>query len=343
VRDGRPIRVGIVGFGRAGRVHLDAWRAVAGVEVVAVCDPSPEAVVAARAMGLPIVSDAQELFAARSLDAVSIAVPPAQHAPLAIAALEQGLDVLCEKPLATHGPAAMRMVQTAARTGRHLLLATKFRHVGDLVATRALIAAGTIGEPVGFEVEFTSRVDMRQRWNARRHVSGGGVIIDNGCHAFDIVSFLFGAVGRVHATHYRPVQPLAVEDSAIILVEGSRGLLGRVELSWSLTTQRETYVVVHGTEGSIDVGWRRSRLRLHGRPERPLDAGHYDRHACHTTMMNAFVGVVSGRRRPWISPGECLRMVAAVDAAYRSLRSGRWVSVDTANAWDTRERLRAQA
>ncbi len=338
-----PFRVGIVGLGRAGRVHLDAWRAVPGVQIAAVCDPSPEIVATARTEGLRALTDAQELLAESALDAVSIAAPPAQHAPLAIAALERDLHVLCEKPLAIQGPSAMRMMQAAARGGRQLLLATKFRHVPDLVTARGLIAGGVIGEPLAFEVDFSSRVDMRERWNARRSISGGGVIIDNGCHAFDIVSFLFGTVTRVLATSLKPAQHLPVEDSATIMVEVSRGLVGRIDLSWSLATQRETYVMIHGTKGSIDIGWRQSRIRLHGDEPRALSGGVYDRHASHVAMMEAFVGVLAGTRRPWISPGECLRTVAAVEASYHSLRSGSWVPVDTMGVCDAQMPMRARA
>jgi predicted dehydrogenase len=343
VTSGAPLRVGVVGLGRAGRMHLDAWRAVPGVQVVAVCDRSPEVLAAARAEGLVAVGDPETLFRNGILDAVSIAAPPAQHAPLAIAALERGLDVLCEKPLSIEGPSAMRMMQASARTGRKLLLATKFRHVPDVVAARGLIAGGAIGEPLAFEIDFSSRVDMTGRWNARRSVSGGGVIIDNGCHAFDIVAFLFGTVTRVHATCLKPRLALPVEDSATIMVEVTHGLIGRIDLSWSLATQRETYVMIHGTEGSIDIGWRQSRLRPHGREPRPLSAGRYDKYASHVAMMEAFVGVMAGRRRPWISPGECLRTVAAVEAAYHSTRSGGWVPVDTMGVCDTQIALRASA
>ena len=338
-----PLRVGVVGLGRAGRVHLDAWRAVPGVHVAAVCDPSPDAVAVARAEGLHAVSDPSELFAKIPLDAVSIATPPAQHAPLAIAALEEGLHVLCEKPLAIQGPSAMRMMQAAARTGRQLLLATKFRHVPDLIVARGLVAGGAIGEPLAFEIDFSSRVNMAGRWNARRSIAGGGVIIDNGCHAFDIVAFLFGTVTRVLATCLKSAQALPVEDSATVLVEVTPDLIGRIDLSWSLATQRETYVMIHGTEGSIDVGWRQSRLRLHGREPRPLGAGLYDRHTSHVAMMEEFVGVLAGKRRPWISPGECLRTVAAVEASYQSLRSGSWVPVDTMGVCDTQVPARARA
>jgi predicted dehydrogenase len=343
VTPGAPLRVGVVGLGRAGRVHLDAWREVPGVQVAAVCDPAPEVVAAARAEGLEAVADPEALFASGSLDAVSIAAPPAQHAPLAIAALERGLHVLCEKPLAIQGPSAMRMMQASARTGRQLLLATKFRHVPDVVAARGLIAGGAIGEPLAFEIDFSSRVDMASRWNARRSVGGGGVIIDNGCHAFDLVAFLFGTVTRVHATCLKPLQALPVEDSATVLVEVTRGLIGRIDLSWSLATQRETYVMIHGTKGSIDLGWRQSRLRLHGREPRLLNAGRYDKHSSHAAMMQAFVGVTAGKRRPWISPGECLRTVAAVEAAYHSVRSGGWVPVDTMGVCEMQAPLRASA
>ena len=90
------MRVGVIGLGRAGRVHLEAWRAVPGAEVVAVVDPSPAVVNAARMEGLRATADTSELLATRGIDAVSICAPPMHHAALTIAALEHGLHVLCE-------------------------------------------------------------------------------------------------------------------------------------------------------------------------------------------------------------------------------------------------------
>jgi predicted dehydrogenase len=334
---GDDMRVGIIGLGRAGKVHLDAWRAVPQVEVAAVCDPVPAVRRWARERGIAAYADPAEMFERAALDAVSICSPPAFHAPIALACFQRGLDVLCEKPLAINGRAALRMAQAATRRGRVLLLATKFRHVPDLAAARDLVAAGAIGEPVAFEIDFSSMVDMRGRWNARRALAGGGVIIDNGCHAFDIVSYLFGTVTRVHATRLKPVQDIPVEDSATILVGAGRGLVGRIDLSWSLQTGRETYVTIYGARGTIEVGWRGSRLKVAGEPVREIGPG-YDKHEAHRRMMEAFVRVVAGRARPWISPGEGLRTVAAVEAAYHSLRSGSWVPVDTMGLCDARPR-----
>ena len=336
------MNVAIIGFGRAGQVHFEAWQATPGARVVAIADPSAEVRRSARALGLRAFSDPLDMMQHTRLDIVSICSPPVQHARLAIAALGHGVDVLCEKPLATHGPAALHMTQTAVLYGRRLLLATKFRHVPDLVAARERLAAGAIGEPIGFEIAFSSAVDMTGRWNARRALSGGGVIIDNGCHAFDIVGFLLGRVSRVHATRLRAVQPIGVEDSATILVDAGRGVIGRIDLSWSFDLNRPSFVTVHGTRGTIEVGWKGSVLRRPGAPPEPIGSG-YDRADCHRRMMASVQELMLGRGEPWITAGEALRTVAAVEASYHSLRSGGWVPVDVMGVCGTRRARRATA
>jgi predicted dehydrogenase len=336
------MRVGIVGLGRAGRIHLQAWETVPDAKVGAIADRSVEVRRWARQVGLRAYADPLEMIAEEPLDAVSICTPPASHAPVAIACLERGLDVLCEKPLAIDGRDALKMLRTSTRHRHHLLLATKFRHVPDLVRARELITQGEIGEPVAFEIDFSSVVDMSQRWNSRRTAAGGGVIIDNGCHAFDIVAFLFGTVSRVHATRLKPLQDLSVEDSATILVSAGRGLVGRIDLSWSLSTGRGSYVTVYGSEGTIEVGWRGSCLRPVGRPPVQIGTG-YDKAEAHRRMLASFSALVAGAASPWISPGECLRTVAAVEAAYRSLNSGAWVQVDMARMRARRPSLEASA
>jgi predicted dehydrogenase len=337
------MRVGIIGLGRAGTVHLEGWRGVPNAEVVAAADPSPVSRRKARAAGIRPYVDPAEMIARETLDAVSICTPPANHASFAVACLEQGLHVLCEKPLATTVGAALRMLRTATRVRRNLLLATKFRHVPDLATARKLIAEGAIGEPVAFEIDFSSMVDMTRRWNSSRPLAGGGVIIDNGCHAFDIVSYLFGTVSRVLATRLKQVQETAgVEDSATVLVAAGRGLIGRIDLSWSLATGRETYVTVYGSRGTIEIGWRGSRIRVAGKPPRDIGPG-YDKGDAHRRMFTCFTGVVAGEQRPWISAGECLRTVAAVDAAYRSLSWGGWVQVDMVGMRSVRASAQALA
>jgi predicted dehydrogenase len=219
------------------------------------------------------------------------------------------------------------MLGRAVEAERHLVLATKFRHVPDVVRARDLVAAGDIGEVVTFEIVFSSVVDIGQRWNVRPAEAGGGVIIDNGCHAFDIVTFLFGPVARVHATRLKAGQAIAVEDTATLLVDAGQGVIGRIDLSWSIATHRESYITIRGTRGTIEIGWRGSQIRVGQGVPRPLGGG-YDKHDAHRRMMTAFRDVVTAGHTPWITAREAMRTVAAVDAAYRSLGSGAWEGID---------------
>lgn len=326
-----PLRVAIIGLGRAGAVHLDAWKATPGIELVAVCDPAVAARRAAVEQGLVAYADLESMLNAERLHAVSICSPPMEHAAQALASFERGLHVLCEKPLAVGTREALSMLRGATRRRCQLLLATKFRHVPDLVRARELIRNGTIGDPLAFEVSFCAPVDMSRRWNSQPNRSGGGVLIDNGCHAFDLISFLFGSVTRVNATLLKPLQRLAVEDSVTVQVEAQNGVIGRVDLSWSLAIGRETYVVIHGARGTMEIGWRSSVLKLPGQDWRQIGEG-YDKARAHREMAACFKQVITNSRRRWISALECLRTVAAVDAAYRSVRSGGWEWVDVDEA-----------
>lgn len=320
------MRVAIVGLGRAGLVHLEASRTVPGVELVAVYDPAPEARGTAAAAGIEAYTNLERMLSTERLDAVTICAPPADHAALALACLERGLHILCEKPLAMSTRDAVEMFDTARRHGRSLLVASKFRHVPEVNLVRDLIHSGKLGEPVSFAVSFCSPVDMSGRWNADPARAGGGVIIDNGCHAFDILYFLFGSVTRVHTTQLKPVQRLGVEDSATVRIWAGEGVIGNVDLSWSWSTGRDTYLVVQGTRGAVELGWHGSRLKLEGQEWRDIGKP-YSKLDAHQRMHAHFLESLAAGREPWIHPLECVRAVAAVEAAYRSLHSGSWERV----------------
>lgn len=325
------MRTGIVGFGRAAAFHLEAVRLVPDVEVVAACDPELEGRERAHKQGLRAYASLEAFLDQERLDAAIVCTPPSDHAEVVIACVERGLHVLCEKPLALSTWDVIRMLQTANHEQRKVLVASKFRHVPEVARVREMLAAGELGVPISFEISFCSPVDMSGRWNAQRCRSGGGVIRDNGCHAFDIVSFLFGSIRRVYATRLRALQPLAVEDSATVQVWADDDVIGKVDLSWSLAPPRDSYLVVHGSRGSVEVGWRTASVKLADQPRREI-GGAYDKIEAHRIMHASFIESVDNGGRPWITATECLQVVATVDAAYRSLESGtsEWVAIQGA-------------
>jgi len=88
---------------------------------------------------------------------------------------------------------------------------------------------------------------------------------------------------------------------------------------------------VHGSEGSIEIGWNASRFRVGNHPWKELPGGRYDKIGSHRRMHECFAGAIAkpAKAEPWISSVEALRTVAAVDAAYRSLETDAWETVDT--------------
>lgn len=112
-----PLKVGVVGIGWAGQQHIKAYKDIAGVELVAVAAMEEDLLASLKAeYSIPhTFARWEDLIELEGLDAVSVAVPTFLHAPIAIAALERGLHVLSEKPLARNGEEGLQMVEAARK------------------------------------------------------------------------------------------------------------------------------------------------------------------------------------------------------------------------------------
>ncbi len=322
----KEFRVGIIGLGRIGAAHVEAWDSLEGARMVAACDSSEDARTAAAKRGLDVYTDAASMLKSANLDAVSICAPPNQHQPLAEICFEAGVPVLCEKPLAADGAAASQLVESAHRHRSRFQLATKFRHVPELQLAKQLMLDGAIGSPLTYRIEFSGPVDMSQRWNSNRAMSGGGVLIDNGSHALDLSRFLFSRIDSVMAVNLKAMQKLDVEDSSLILASTECGVTGKIMLSWSMKPDGQDYMVVQGAKGHIAVGWKEAWLRVDGKAPEKIGNG-YDKNDAHRRMMSMFRDFAKGENAGWISEEEALSSALVTDAAYESIRSGRWIEV----------------
>lgn len=317
-----------MGFGRIADTHLEAWQANEGVRVTSVVDNSPLARERARHLGLRAYDTVDEILKNESLDAVSICSPPAFHTSQAIRLMQSGVAVLCEKPLATDLASAQELVDGAAESGAVFQLATKFRHVPDIRKARDLIRHGIIGEPLTFHVEFCGAVDMSNRWNSQSELSGGGVLIDNGCHAVDTVRFLLSGIVKIQGVPLRPVQRLDVEDSAMMLATTECGATGKITLSWSMKSWSDYYISIQGTRGMIQIGWKKSYLHVEGEAPVEIGAG-YSKLGAHKRMMGMFRDLVrtGNADEAWISYEDALASSTVMEAAYRSMQTLRWARV----------------
>ncbi len=181
-----------------------------------------------------------------------VCTPPVTHADIACHFLRRGIHVLCEKPLSIDLRGARLMALEAARGRGPSSPWPRSSATSTTWSTRrSLIASGAIGEVVLFENVFTARVDMAARWNSDPAVCGGGVLIDNGTHSVDLMRYFLGALAEVQAVEGQRIQGLPVEDTVACSSATPPGVLGSIDLSWSVSKETDSYLTVYGTEGTI--------------------------------------------------------------------------------------------
>ncbi|MDT5294649.1 MAG: hypothetical protein QOJ76_1529 [Acidobacteriota bacterium] len=269
------VGVGIIGTGFARTTQLPAWRACAGARVVAVASGRREnAEAAAREFGIPFVaSDWREVVARKDVDIVSIVTPPVTHAEMALAALDAGKAVLCEKPLAMDARETRRMLARARETGRLALVDHELRFLPARIRMREMILGGEIGRVR--HAKFLFRADSRavadRPWNWWSDVrAGGGALGAIGSHAVDALHSLLGThVSHVSAaltTHVRErreepsgeTRRVTTDDEASMLLDFADGgaaerATGVVAISMAEAGGPEHSIEVFGTEGALRV------------------------------------------------------------------------------------------
>ena len=261
------MRIGIVGCGGIGRTHMNAWLA-AGHRPVAVCDSvAALANTLAAQSDATVYTDAATMFGTAQLDIVSICTPPALHASLSIAALQSGIHVLCEKPLAVTTDECHAMIAAAQQANRILSVGFCHRFQPHIEVMKAQIAAGLIGDVIMFRNRFIGHMaNPEQRWFSDPALAGGGVMVDTCVHSVDLFRHLIGDAVQVHAsavTRTTALGPaLRVEDTAVITLVSATGVIGVIEASWR-TPPGEWVVTVNGTAGYLSMDYATMQL-THG-------------------------------------------------------------------------------
>lgn len=323
------LKFGLIGAGGIAQTWAQAFERSETAELVAVADVR-SGVAAALAEGLGARSyESHEVMAKKekSLDAVVICTPPATHPEIANYFLTRKVHVLCEKPLSIDSTSARAMQATAKENGVTLTMATKFRYVEDVVRAKSLAASGVIGEISLFENAFTAHVDMTSRWNSQMALSGGGVLIDNGTHSLDLMRYFLGPVADVQVIEGLRSQGLDVEETVRIFVRSTAGVLGSIDLSWSINKEQESYINIYGSQGTISVGWKESKYRLSSSREWVVFGSGYDKVQAFGSQIDNFCGSINGTEELLITADDAIASVEVVEAAYAALGRDSWTHV----------------
>jgi predicted dehydrogenase len=234
--------LGFLGVGWIGRQRLEAIAGSGVADVAAIADPAVE----------DALGSLDELLDT-GVDGIVIATPSALHGEQALAALERGLPVFCQKPLALDASEARRIVEAARAADALLAVDLSYRFTEAARRLRDVVSSGALGEVFAADLVFHNAYGPSATWSSDPALSGGGCVIDLGIHLVDLALWVLGApaVGRVTSSmHGAPI-----EDHAEAQIELGAGAVLRLACSWRLHAGRECVLEAsfYGTRGGISL------------------------------------------------------------------------------------------
>jgi len=348
----KELKAGIVGAGYFSRDHAKAFQAL-GIPIVAVADVNPQAAERlASEFNIPqTLTDFRQLTKLDELDIVSVTLPVFLHAPVAIAALNRGKHVLCEKPMAMNAREARQMAEAAKKARRFVAYGSGRSRYGAAPETaKALIAEGKLGQLYradGRHIRRRNRPGIEYQpdtaWWLDSRKSGGGIAIDMAVYHLDLILDLLGwpAVTTVSATTFQGI-PHALpkgtrydveEDANIFIRCGndlsvSLQLAGAGNIAYGSDPRVFDEVVVLGSLGGVRINPFAFFTEDMGIPVEVTPAWLNGEGGTLRIVRELVRAIEHGGPPPATTADEGVRLMEILDAIYKSARLGREVRLD---------------
>ena len=283
------MRAGIIGCGAIAQEGHIPGLIAAGVEIGAVCDTNADrAKEVGKKFGAGAVyTDWEGLLAQPDLDLVTIGLPNVFHTPVAIAALESGKHVLCEKPMSVTAAGAEAMLAAAIASGKLLSVNQHMRFGGSSLVMRDAVASGRLGDVYLADVRMVRQngIPGYGGWFTNRDLAGHGALFDIGVHMLDLVLFVLGFPEVVAVKGYLSSRlgrsgvglgswgidrgrtgRYDVDDTAVATLTLARGGQVRLHVAWAAFAPAEERLAVYGSLGGLDrtVAGVETSLRFYG-------------------------------------------------------------------------------
>lgn len=273
----KKLRIGLVGAGNIAKAHLTAYQNVEQAEIVAICDINEKVLTdTAQKFGIAKTYTSEtEMLANEELDAVDVYVWNCSHACCSIEALNAGLHVLCEKPMATNAEEAQQMIDAAQKNNRLLMIGFVLRFGDEAKIAKDFIDNDYLGDIYYSKATYLRRHGAPGGWFTDKSRSAGGPVIDLGVHVIDLTRYLMGKpkVQSVFASvenrlGNRPYLKTNVgwspegastddlcdvEDFAVALIKYEDGKTTLLETSYSLNGEEMTKKELFGTKGGMNL------------------------------------------------------------------------------------------
>ena len=343
------MRLAVVGFGLSGSVfHGPLITACPDAELSAIVTSNPERQQQARDSypDVPVIPTVDELLQrSDEFDVLVVATTNALHVPLSLAALDRGLHVIVEKPMAGTRAEAERIFEHADSVGRQVHVFQNRRWDSDFLTVQRIVAAGELGRVHRFQSAFERfRPETQQRW---RDVGSAdelpGLLYDLGSHLADQALILFGPADRVYASARALRAPHIANDDTLITIEHSSGVISELAVS-ALAPHLAPRFRVLGNQAAITIqGLDEQEAELRGGkiPQddtwgstdrvvefhrgdgnidaQPMARGRWD------LFYPAVASSIAGIGEPPVSPASAIATITLLEQAASSAQSQQWV------------------
>lgn len=325
------LRFGIIGTGGMGGVHAREIHGRQDAVVAAICDVNEAALDRAaaglgpRAAEVQRFTDVDRMLSAADMDAVVIATPHTQHASHATAALDAGLHVLVEKPMATTAADARAIIAKAETVGK--IVAIAYQRHGSATYKRAheAIATGAVGDirlvTVLIAQDCLENFIPGRTWRADPALSGGGHFMDTGSHINDMMLWVSGLEPESVMAHIDNFGTL-VDVCTALSIRFKNGAVGTFAAT-SLSPEWREEFSFYGTKGVLNIRDGQMRLQVKGQDTVLLGGRGRD-----VRPVDDFIATIKGEKPEPQAPAVYgLRVAQISEGAYKSAQSGRAESV----------------
>ena len=334
------IRVGIVGLGFMGRMHYRCWKAIPDAKITTICEANPKVLAAAGEPSkgnvegaadqidlkeLSVHSDLGELLTSGLVDALSITLPTYLHPDATVKALEAGVHVLCEKPMALDVPECDRMAAAAQKAGRVLQIGHCIRFWPEYVVAQQLIQGGAYGRTLGalFRRYTAMPAWSPDSWFADEKRSGGQPL-DLHIHDADYIHYVFGMPAAVTSVADGPQTHIATlfhyPDGPAVAAESTWRMAPSFGFEMSFVIVLERATILYNSSSSPAFRVLTADGTNHELTVPPGDG--YSREVEH------FARTVAGEKvEPIITPEQARDTIRLVLAEKQSARERRSVSL----------------
>ena len=346
----QKVRVGLIGAGNIANTHMNAYRGVNDAQVVAICDiDKGKAERLAKKYGVEkFYGSMEEMIAGETLDAVDVCVWNVNHAKCAIYAMEKGLHVLCEKPMAYNAEEAAQMKEVSEKYGKLLMIAFVTRYMDETRVVKDYIDNGYLGDIYYAKAQYVRRHGNPGGWFGDKSRSGGGPVIDLGVHVIDRARFLMGLPKpvSVYAVAFEKLgnrknlktnvgwipegatkdDICDVEDFASALIRFDNGAVIQLETGYSINDLPKSGLTLCGTKGGMKTGDGPLTLytELNGfMVDTKIDINNLeDARDGFEAELQEFVDCVLGKKTVTATAEDGLVCMKILDAIYESARTG---------------------